>query len=128
SLCAALAKEIDRQGRAPLPVGGINTGPEAQKAGGFPAAADGLLRQSRWTYALTLAGLMCIPPLTEPPAPRFALTSQTAARNGLAFMSMGMSADFESAIKFGATHVRVGSAIFGERSCPRAVRSSAASY
>jgi len=115
SLCAALAKEIARQGRAPLLFAEINTGAEPQKAGILPDAADGFLRECRDTYGLAIAGLMCIPPLDEPPAPHFALTAKIAARNGLKLLSMGMSADFESAIRFGATHVRVGSAIFGER-------------
>jgi pyridoxal phosphate enzyme (YggS family) len=115
SLCAALAKEIDRQGRAPLLLVEINTGAEPQKAGVLPEAADGFLRECRETFGLTIAGLMCIPPLEEPPAPHFALTAKIAAQNGLRLLSMGMSADFETAIKFGATHVRVGSAIFGER-------------
>ena len=115
SLCAALAKEIDRQGRAPLLLVEINTGAEPQKAGVPPEAADGFLRECRETYGLTIAGLMCIPPLEEPPAPHFALTAKIAAQNGLRLLSMGMSADFEIAIKLGATHVRVGSAIFGER-------------
>lgn len=115
SICAALAKEIDKQGRAPLLLVEINTGAEPQKAGVLPEAADGFLRACRETYGLTIAGLMCIPPLEEPPAPHFALTAKIAARNGLGVLSMGMSADYETAIKLGATHVRVGSAIFGER-------------
>lgn len=115
SLCAALAKEIDRQGRAPLLLVEINTGAEPQKAGVLPEAADAFLRACRETYGLAIAGLMCIPPLADPPAPHFALTAKIAARNGLKLLSMGMSADFETAIRFGATHVRVGSAIFGER-------------
>ena len=115
SLCAALAKEIAKQGRAPLLLVEINTGAEPQKAGVLPQAADEFLRACRSTYGLAVAGLMCIPPLSEPPAPHFALTAKIAARNGLRLVSMGMSADFETAIRFGATHVRVGSAIFGER-------------
>jgi pyridoxal phosphate enzyme (YggS family) len=115
SLCAALAKEIDRQGRAPLLLVEINTGAEPQKAGVLPEAADAFLRECRQTYGLEVAGLMCIPPVAEPPAPHFALTAKIAAQNGLKLLSMGMSADFEAAIRFGATHVRVGSAIFGER-------------
>jgi hypothetical protein len=115
SLCAALAKEIDKQGRVPLLLVEINTGAEPQKAGVLPEAADAFLRACRADYGLTIAGLMCIPPLTEPPAPHFALAAKIAARNGLKLLSMGMSADFETAIKLGATHVRVGSAIFGER-------------
>ena len=116
SLCAALAKEIDRQGRAPLLLVEINTGAEPQKAGVLPEAADGFLRECRERYGLAVAGLMCIPPLAEPPAPHFALTAKIAARNGLKLLSMGMSADFVTAIELGATHVRVGSAIFGTRS------------
>ena len=115
SLCAALAKEIDKQGRAPLLLVEINTGAEPQKAGVLPDAADAFLRACRETYGLGISGLMCIPPLQEAPAPHFALTAKIAARNGLPLLSMGMSADYETAIKFGATHIRVGSAIFGER-------------
>jgi pyridoxal phosphate enzyme (YggS family) len=115
SVCAALAKEIEKQGRQPLLLVEINTGAEPQKAGVLPEAADAFLRDCRGTYGLTIAGLMCIPPLEEPPAPHFALTAKIAARNGVKLLSMGMSADFETAIRFGATHVRVGSAIFGER-------------
>jgi PLP dependent protein len=115
SLCAALAKEIDKQGRSPLLLVEINTGAEPQKAGVLPEAADGFLRECRATYGLNVSGLMCIPPLDEPPAPHFALTAKIAARNGLRLLSMGMSADYDTAIRFGATHVRVGSAIFGER-------------
>jgi PLP dependent protein len=115
SICTALAKEIDKQGRQPLLLVEINTGAEPQKAGVLPDAADAFLRDCRETYGLAIAGLMCIPPLDEPPAPHFALTAKIAARNGLQMLSMGMSADYETAIRFGATHVRVGSAIFGER-------------
>ena len=81
----------------------------------LPEAADEFLRACRETYDLVIAGAMCIPPADEPPAPHFALTKKIADRNGLALVSMGMSADFEIAIRFGATHVRVGSAIFGAR-------------
>src|SRR6266700_1552737 len=115
SIAEALAKEIARQGRHPLLFVEINTGAEPQKAGVLPEQADAFLRECRDTYRLSIAGLMCIPPLDQPPAPHFALTAKIAARNGLTRLSMGMSADFESAIRFGATHVRVGSAIFGER-------------
>ena len=115
SVCAALAKEIDRQGRRPLLFVEINTGAEPQKAGILPEAADAFLRGCRDTYGLMISGLMCIPPHDEPPAPHFGLTAKIAARNGLELLSMGMSADFETAIRFGATHVRVGSAIFGGR-------------
>lgn len=115
SLCEALAKEIARQGRRPLFFVEINTGAEEQKAGVLPEQADAFLAQCRDTYGLEIAGLMCIPPLDQAPAPHFALTAKIAARNGLKLLSMGMSADFATAIQFGATHVRVGSAIFGAR-------------
>jgi pyridoxal phosphate enzyme (YggS family) len=115
SLCEALAKEIARQGRGPQLFAEINTGGEAQKSGVLPQDADGFLAACRDTYGLSIAGLMCLPPVDEPPAPHFALTAKIARRNGLALLSMGMSADFALAITFGATHVRVGTAIFGER-------------
>jgi pyridoxal phosphate enzyme (YggS family) len=115
SLCEALAREIARQGRAPLLFAEINTGGEPQKSGVLPQEADAFLERCRSTYGLPIAGLMCLPPLGEPPAPHFALTAKIAARNGLRHLSMGMSADFGLAIAFGATHVRVGTAIFGER-------------
>jgi PLP dependent protein len=115
SLCAALAKEIQRHGRAPLLLVEINTGAEPQKAGVLPEDTDAFVAACRTTYELPVAGLMCIPPAAEPPAPHFVLTAKIAARNGLKLLSMGMSADFETAIRFGATHVRVGSAIFGHR-------------
>lgn len=116
SLCQALAKEIVKQGRAPRLFVEINTGAEPQKAGILPENADAFLRECRDIYGLTIEGLMCIPPFEEAPAPHFALTAKIAARNGLKLLSMGMSSDFEVAIEFGATHVRVGSAIFGARS------------
>jgi pyridoxal phosphate enzyme (YggS family) len=115
SLCEALAKEIAKQGRAPLLLVEINTGAEAQKAGVLPQDADAFLDQCRAAYGLTISGLMCIPPLSEAPGPHFALTAKIARRNGLKLLSMGMSADFATAIQLGATHVRVGSAIFGAR-------------
>jgi PLP dependent protein len=115
SLCAALAKEIDKQGRAPRLFVEINTGAEPQKAGVLPDVADAFLRDCCEGYGLAIAGLMCIPPADEPAAPHFALTAKIAARNGLKLLSMGMSADYELAVRFGATHVRVGSAIFGTR-------------
>jgi len=115
SLCEALAKEIAKQGRAPLLFVEINTGAEAQKAGVLPQDADAFLDKCRAAYGLTISGLMCIPPLDEAPGPHFALTTKIARRNGLKLLSMGMSADFATAIQLGATHVRVGSAIFGER-------------
>ncbi|HEY2231636.1 MAG TPA: YggS family pyridoxal phosphate-dependent enzyme [Xanthobacteraceae bacterium] len=115
SLCEALAKEIARQGRQPVLFAEINTGGEPQKAGVLPQEADGFLKLCRETYGLPIAGLMCLPPSGDPPAPHFALTAKIARRNGLKLLSMGMSADFPIAIAFGATHVRVGTAIFGER-------------
>jgi PLP dependent protein len=115
SLAEALAKEIQKQGRQPLLFVEINTGAELQKAGVLPQDADQFLRQCRERYGLTVSGLMCIPPLEEAPGPHFALTAKIAQRNGLKLLSMGMSADFVTAIQLGATHVRVGSAIFGER-------------
>jgi uncharacterized pyridoxal phosphate-containing UPF0001 family protein len=93
----------------------INTGGEPQKAGVLPQDADAFLKKCRDDYGLTISGLMCIPPLNEAPGPHFALTAKIAMRNGLKLLSMGMSADFVTAIELGATHVRVGSAIFGER-------------
>lgn len=115
SLCEALSKEIARQGKSPLLFAQINTGAEPQKAGVLPQDADDFLKSCRETYGLAIAGLMCIPPLTEAPGPHFALTATIARRNGLKLLSMGMSADFAAAIAMGATHVRVGSAIFGGR-------------
>jgi pyridoxal phosphate enzyme (YggS family) len=118
SLCEALAKEIKKQGRAPDLFVEINTGAEPQKAGILPEDADAFLRACRDEYGLTISGLMCIPPVDEAPGPHFALTAKIAARNGLKLLSMGMSADYATAIAFGATHVRVGSAIFGSRPYP----------
>ncbi len=115
SLCEALAKEIGKQGRQPVLFVEINTGAEPQKAGVLPQDADAFLAACRDKYGLTISGLMCIPPLDEAPGPHFALTAKIAGRNGLKLLSMGMSADFATAIALGATHVRVGSAIFGER-------------
>jgi len=115
SLAAALGKEIARQGRRPTLFVEINTGAESQKSGVLPQEADGFLEACRKRHRLPVSGLMCIPPQDEAPAPHFALTAQIARRNGLALLSMGMSADFQTAIAFGATHVRVGTAIFGAR-------------
>jgi len=115
SLCEALGKEIAKQGRAPLLFAEINTGAEPQKAGVLPQDADAFLTACREKYGLTMSGLMCIPPLDEAPGPHFALTAKIAKRNGLPLLSMGMSADFATAIALGATHVRIGSAIFGGR-------------
>ena len=115
SVCEALAREIERQQRSPELFVQLNTGEEPQKAGIAPAEADAFIASCRDKYGLTISGLMCIPPVDEPPAPHFALTAKIAARNGLKNLSMGMSADFVTAIALGATHVRVGSAIFGAR-------------
>jgi pyridoxal phosphate enzyme (YggS family) len=118
SLADALSKEIKKQNRHPVLFVEINTGAETQKAGVVPQDADAFLAACRDTYGLEISGLMCIPPHNEAPGPHFALTAKIARRNGLKLLSMGMSADFQTAIAFGATHVRVGSAIFGSR--PRA--------
>ena len=115
SLCEALAKEMARQNRRPLLFVEINTGEEPQKAGVPPEETDAFLKRCREDYGLMVSGLMCIPPVDEPPGPHFALTAKIARRNGLALLSMGMSADFAAAIQLGATHVRIGTAIFGER-------------
>jgi pyridoxal phosphate enzyme (YggS family) len=115
SVAEALAKEIGRQGRHPRLFVEINTGAEAQKAGVLPEDADAFLAACRDSYGLRIGGLMCIPPADEAPAPHFALTAKIAKRNGLTLLSMGMSADFKVAVAFGATHVRVGTAIFGGR-------------
>jgi PLP dependent protein len=115
SLAAAVAKEIARQARRPLLFVEVNTGDELQKSGVKPQDADAFIAACRDRYGLTISGLMCIPPLNEAPAPHFALTAQIAKRNGLQLLSMGMSADFATAIAFGATHIRVGTAIFGTR-------------
>lgn len=115
SLCAALAKEIERQGRRPRLFVEVNTGAEPQKAGVLPENTDVFVRACREDYGLAISGLMCIPPLEEAPAPHFALLAKIAERNGLKLLSMGMSADFALAVRFGATHVRVGTAIFGAR-------------
>jgi pyridoxal phosphate enzyme (YggS family) len=115
SICQALAKEIKSQNRHPQLFVQINTGEEAQKAGIAPQEADAFIADCRAKYGLDISGLMCIPPVDQAPAPHFALTAKIAARNGLKNLSMGMSADFVAAIQFGATHIRVGSAIFGHR-------------
>lgn len=115
SICEALAKEVASQKRCPQLFVQLNTGEEPQKAGVIPAEADAFIVSCRERYGLEISGLMCIPPVGAAPAPHFALTAKIAARNGLKNLSMGMSADFAIAIQFGATHVRIGSAIFGAR-------------
>lgn len=114
-IAAALASEIAKQARRPRLFIEVNTGAEPQKAGVLPEAADAFIAECREQHGLSIEGLMCIPPLDEAPAPHFALTAKIAERNGLRLLSMGMSADFPSAIAFGATHVRIGTAIFGAR-------------
>jgi pyridoxal phosphate enzyme (YggS family) len=118
-LAGALADEIQRQGRSPGLYVQVNTGEEPQKSGVVPTEADAFIKACRSTYGLTIEGLMCIPPEAEPPAPHFALLARIAARNGLSRLSMGMSADFEIAVGQGATSVRVGSALFGDRPKPQ---------
>jgi pyridoxal phosphate enzyme (YggS family) len=115
SLAAALSRECARQGRRPRLLVQVNTGSEPQKAGVLPDEADALITTCRRTYDLAVAGVMCIPPVDESPAPHYAQLAKIAARNGLGVLSMGMSGDFAQAIEHGATHVRVGSAIFGAR-------------
>jgi pyridoxal phosphate enzyme (YggS family) len=115
SLAAALAKEIARQGRRPTLFVEVNTGAEPQKAGVKPEETDAFVKVCRETYGLNIAGLMGIPPLDEAPSPHFALLAKIAQRNALNLLSMGMSADFALAVRFGATHVRVGTAVFGSR-------------
>jgi len=114
-LAQALAREMEHAGRQPPCLIEVNTGEEPQKASIMPADADGFILKCREQLALPIIGLMSVPPLDEEPAPHFALMREIARRNGLEILSMGMSADFEKAIRFGATHVRVGTAIFGAR-------------
>jgi len=114
-LATALVKEMDRLGRRPACYIQVNTGEEPQKAGILPKHLDTFVAACRDQYQLPLVGLMCIPPVDEEPALHFALLAKMAARNGLTKLSMGMSADYETAVRLGATHVRVGSALFGAR-------------
>ena len=114
-LVVALAKEAAHVGRDIEVMVQVNTGEETQKAGILPADADDFIESSLATAGLTVRGLMCIPPMEEEPAMHFALLAEMAKRHGLGQLSMGMSADFEIAIRLGATHVRVGTAIFGHR-------------
>ena len=113
-LAEALAAAMEREGRRPDCYIQVNTGEEPQKAGVAPADADRIIAESR-QRGLPVTGLMCIPPLDEEPALHFALLREIARRNGIERLSMGMSADFETAIRFGATELRIGTAIFGER-------------
>ena len=114
-LASALAEERDRGASLPRLLLQVNTGAEPQKAGILPEEADAFLENCREVWNLPVEGLMCIPPADQPPSPHFALLEQIARRNGLSVLSMGMSADYDAAIQLGATHVRVGSAIFGSR-------------
>ena len=114
-LAAALATEMARAGRRPRCLIQVNTGEEPQKHGVPPAEADAFIALCRDTLGLPVEGLMCLPPLAAEPAPHFALLHQIARRNGLGVLSMGMSEDFEVAVTFGATHVRIGTAIFDAR-------------
>ena len=114
-LAEALAREMERSGRYLPCFIEVNTGEEPQKAGVLPTDADAFIADCRDRLGLAVNGLMCIPPENEEPALHFALLREIARRNGLDQLSIGMSADFETAIRFGATHVRVGTAIFGAR-------------
>jgi len=114
-LAQVLAKEMDHSGRRRPCLIEVNTGEEPQKAGILPAEADGFVIECRDRLGLPVIGLMCVPPIDEEPALHFALLREIARRNELEVLSMGMSADYEKAIRFGATHVRVGTAIFGAR-------------
>lgn len=116
-LAEALATAGGKAGVAPRVLVQVNTGAEPQKAGVLPIDADGLVARAR-ALGLTVEGLMCIPPVEEAAGPHFALLRKIARRNGLSVLSMGMSGDYETAIRFGATHVRIGSALFGERNRP----------
>lgn len=116
-LAETLARLADEIGRCPELFLQVNTGEEPQKAGVLPAEADALVARCR-ALSLPVTGLMCIPPAEEDPAPHFRLLGEIAGRNGLSGLSMGMSEDFETAVALGATHVRVGSAIFGTRVAP----------
>jgi PLP dependent protein len=114
-IAEALAKEIKRTGKHPKLYVQVNTGAEPQKAGILPEEADAFIASCRTEHGLEISGLMCIPPVNDQASPHFALLNQIAARNGIKTLSMGMSSDFELAIQLGATHVRVGTAIFGKR-------------
>jgi hypothetical protein len=114
-LAKVLAAEMARAGRRPACYVQVNTGEEPQKAGIPPAQADDFVRHCRDELDLPVTGLMCIPPVDEEPSLHFALLAKIARRNGLSILSMGMSADYEIAVTFGATHLRIGTAIFGER-------------
>lgn len=115
SLAKALAKAVQKAGRQPKLFCQVNIGREAQKGGVDPGELGGFLASCAKDYDLAVEGLMCIPPFDDPPSPYFAWLAQLAGDNGVGLVSMGMSADFDAAIQLGATHVRVGTAIFGAR-------------
>lgn len=117
-LARALAQAAERRGRSPRVLVQVNTGAEPQKAGVLPDAADALIAAARQTYGLNIEGLMCIPPADQDAEPHFEMLRGLAERSGLSVLSMGMSGDYETAIRCGATHVRVGTALFGERNRP----------
>ena len=123
-LARALAQAGEKRGRSPRVLVQVNTGAEPQKAGVLPDAADTLIAAARDTYGLTVEGLMCIPPVDQDAEPHFQMLRDMAERNGLSVLSMGMSGDYETAIRCGATHVRVGTALFGERNRPETPSSS----
>ena len=114
-LVRKLGDELSRTGKSPALFVQVNTGAEEQKAGVLPKNAVGFIHQCKEEFALTISGLMCIPPVSDDPAPHFALLRKLAGQAEVENLSMGMSADFEQAVRLGATHVRVGSAIFGAR-------------
>ena len=119
SLARRLAGAVQARGACPTLFLQVNTGAEPQKAGVLPGDLDGLLADCRRAYDLPIAGLMCIPPADADPGPHFAMLAEMAARHGLTGLSMGMSGDFEQAVAHGATHLRIGSAIFGDRAAER---------
>jgi PLP dependent protein len=118
-LAEALAAAMQKEGRQPQVFVQVNTGEETQKGGVAPAEADRFITEARERWNLPIVGLMCIPPVDEEPSLHFALLREIGRRNGLNRLSMGMSADYESAIRFGATEIRIGTAIFGERASPK---------
>ena len=125
-MAAALADAMRKEGRRPELLVQVNTGDEAQKAGVPRAEAGAFLRLCRDEHGLEIGGLMCIPPVADDPRPHFGFLAELAARHALPVLSMGMSADFEAAIACGATHVRIGTAIFGERPAATPPRGPAA--
>lgn len=114
-LADAIADAIAQENRTPDLLVQVNVGDEPQKSGVAPADADAFIVECKARFGRALTGLMCVPPLAGDPAPHFAWLADRAARHGLAVLSMGMSADYETAIAHGATHVRIGTAIFGVR-------------